>query len=448
MNVLLALILATTLVSDSEVWNEGVACYRNGDTTNALRVLRPLLVSRSHSARAAEIVAALTEDPEERARAAQIALRSDPSNERLRRNFARAVDGLKEAREAKKINALLASAQGKDAAAMLRANMYSARGMMKDSASYLTNSAPVAVAMGDALSARASRIADDWIVLNEVVAQSVTNEEEAATISERVMRSREATLKASKELGDMNPDGYSSIALVEQDLSGFLKLVAMPPMAIGEDIIAQSNAWQDIEKVNGRDWQREALDYTRSFRAKFPMWARAYEQSAQSDTNKPPFTAETQAKISALATELEKLQIECTESLLPPKQEEALSIAREILELLPDDGGGESGSNSAQNASAKNKDNDKSNGKNENDENADSQDQPDERQQDDQEENQSQEDDQQAAEADENNDDSKNENDAEIDAVLKKAQERSDEHDTQRRLRQRKAPLPPNERDW
>ena len=446
MNVLLALILAASLVSDSEVWNEGVACYRNGDTTNALRVLRPLMVSRSHGARAAEIVAALTEDPEERARAAQIALRSDPSNERLRRNFARATEGLKESREAKKINALLSSAQGKDPAAMLRANMYSARSMMKDSASYLTNSAPVAVAKGDQLSEKASRIADDWIVLNEVVARSVTNEEEAATISQRVLSSRESTLKAAKELGDMNPDGYSSIALVEQDLSSFLKLVAMPPMAISEDIIAQSNAWQDVEKINGRDWQREALDYTRAFRAKFPMWARAYEQSAQSDTNKPPFTAETQAKISALATELEKLQLECTEALLPPKQEEALSVANEILGLLPDDGGGESGSKSAQNAAGKNKDNNAK--KNQDCENSNSQDQTDERQNDDPEDNMSQAEEQQAAEADESEDDSKDENNEEIEAVLKKAQERSDEHDAQRRLRQRKAPLPPNERDW
>ena len=36
----------------------------------------------------------------------------------------------------------------------------------------------------------------------------------------------------------------------------------------------------------------------------------------------------------------------------------------------------------------------------------------------------------------------------EIEAVLKKAQERNDEHEAQKRARARKARLPPNERDW
>ena len=36
----------------------------------------------------------------------------------------------------------------------------------------------------------------------------------------------------------------------------------------------------------------------------------------------------------------------------------------------------------------------------------------------------------------------------EIEAVLKKAQERSDEHEAEKKARMRKAPLPPNERDW
>jgi hypothetical protein len=38
--------------------------------------------------------------------------------------------------------------------------------------------------------------------------------------------------------------------------------------------------------------------------------------------------------------------------------------------------------------------------------------------------------------------------DQEVEAVLKKAQERSDEHEAEKKARMRKAPLPPNERDW
>ena len=38
--------------------------------------------------------------------------------------------------------------------------------------------------------------------------------------------------------------------------------------------------------------------------------------------------------------------------------------------------------------------------------------------------------------------------DQEVEATLKKAQERNDEHEADKKARMRKAPLPPNERDW
>ena len=209
-----------------------------------------------------------------------------------------------------------------------------------------------------------------------------------------------------------------------------------------EDLVAQSNAWLDVEQFNGRSWQQDALDYTRAFRAKFPAWARAYEQQAQSDTNKPPFTAEDQAKISGLATELEKLQMECVEKSLPPSQEDALRIINEIRELLPKDpnGGGQQ----------QNQDQQQKNDQNQQ-QNQNQQDQNQQNQQDQQQQNQDQQQDQ--GEDDKNKDetdegDEQNAEDQEVEAVLKKAQERSDEHEAEKKARMRKAPLPPNERDW
>ena len=133
----------------------------------------------------------------------------------------------------------------------------------------------------------------------------------------------------------------------------------MPPVAIDEDLVAQSNAWMDVEDFNGRKWQQDALDYTRAFRAKFPAWAQAYEQQSQSDTNKPPFTKEAQGKISALATELEKLQIECASKSLPPSQEKALGLIVQIKELLPKDNSSQQSqqSQSSQNQDQNKKDN-------------------------------------------------------------------------------------------
>jgi len=426
--------------SDSEAWNEGVEYYRTGDVTNALRVLRPMMLTRSHGARAAELVAKLEFERgnlEEAAAAALIALRANPSDERANRNFTRAVDGLPEALEAKHVDEVLKAARGKDPGALMLAATYDARDIMKESGGYLTNAPARIVELSDILSKRAGGLSDAWLLVKEAICQAVTNEEQAATIVMQVDRAREKSRLASRQLADLDPEGYSTMSDVEHDCTRFLKMTAMPPAAIGEDLVAQSNAWQDVESFNGRSWQQDALDFTRAFRAKFPAWARAYEQQAQSDTNRPPFTAEDQAKISALATELEKLQMECVESPLPPSQEKALELIREIRELLPKDGGGGQGQQGQQGRQSG---------------------QPQQNQQ--PQENQQPQDDGESGQDDQPQEEDapqdgegevqeeESQEDKEVDAILRRAQERSDEHEADKKARMRKAPLPPNERDW
>ena len=409
--------------TDGEVWNEGVGYYQAGDVTNALRVLRPLTLSRTHGARAAEVVAKLEYDRgnlEEAADAAQMALRANPEDpQRANRNFTRAVDGLPQLRETKRVDAILKASQGKDPGAMMLDATYKARALLEAAGTYRTNAPARAVALADSLSGRAGKLADTWIPLREAIAQSVTNEEQAATILTQIAQAEGATKKAAEEIGDMSEDGYATMSAVEHDFTRFLKLSALPPQAIAEDEVAQSNAWQDVAAVNGRSWQQDALDYTRAFRAKFPAWARAYEQQAQADTNKPPFTAEAQAKVSGLATELEKVQIECCEKSLPPSQERALAIIREIRELLPKDGGGQ-GQQDQQNQQQNQQQN---------------------------KQNQDQQQDQQK-DSDEDQEKPDSREDQEIEATLMKAQERNDEHEAKKKALMRKAPLPPNEKDW
>ena len=440
-------------LTDGEAWNEGVGYYEAGDATNALRVLRPLILSKTHGARAAEVVAKLEYDRgnlEEAAGAAQMALRANPGDPKANRNFTRASDGLPQMREAKRVDAILKASQGKDPGAMMLAAAYEARSLMDAAGTYRTNSAERAVAMADALSGRAEKLADTWIPLREAIAQSVTNEEQAATILAQLAQAEGATKKAAEQLGDMSDDAYATTSAVEHDFTRFLKMAALPPQAIGEGEIAQSNAWQDVAMVNGRPWQQDALDYTRAFRAKFPAWARAYAQQAQADTNKPPFTAEAQAKVSALATELEKLQIECCEKSLPPTQEKALSIIREIRELLPKDGGGQGQQNQQdqnQNQNQQqNQQNQNQNQKQNQDQQQDQkQQQPDEQSDQQQSEDPGKGDKQGEAEEQEKPDDKE---DQELEATLMKAQERNDEHEAKKRALMRKAPLPPNEKDW
>ena len=428
-------------MTDGEVWNEGVDYYRAGDVTNALRVLRPLILTKSHGARAAEVVAKLEYERgnlEEAANAAQIALRAAPDDAKANRNFTRATDRLPAIREEEHLKAVLKAAEGKDPGAMLLAATKDCRALMAESGAYRTNRAEKAVALADALSKRAERLSDSWIPVRELIAQSVTNEEQAATISAQIDAARKKTKEAAKKLGDIDPEAYPLLSDAEHDFTRFVKLTVMPPAAMDEDLAAQSNAWLDVEAFNGRSWQQDALDYTRAFRAKFPAWARAYEQQAQSDTNKPPFTAEDQAKVSALATELEKIQLGCVDKSLPPEQEKALEIINEIRELLPKDqnGGG-------QNQQQQQKDNQQQN-QNQQNQNQ-QQDQPQQQQ------------DEQQDQGDDKNDDNKDEpdegdqqdaEDQEVEAVLKKAQERSDEHEAEKKARMRRAPLPPNERDW
>lgn len=441
-----ASVAAEGFKSDVEAWNEGVEAYRAGDITNALRVLRPLMLSKTHGPRAAEVVACIAHsrgDLEEAADAAQIALRSAPDDAKANRNFTRAIDGLPAMRNAKRVEKLIKESNGKDPGSMMQAALGDARELMLAAASFRTNPPMRAVSLADSLSRRASALADVWVPVREMIANSVTNEEQAATITLQIEAAEAKTKKAAEEFSDLSEQAYSTMSDVEHDCTRFFKATAMPPAAIHEGEIAQSNAWQDVEVFNGRSWQNEALDYTRVFRAKFPAWARAYEQQAQSDTNKPPFTAEDQAKIAELATQLEKLQLECVEKFLPPEQERALGIIRQIRELLPKDNSGGSGqSGQSQNKSDSNQ-NQNQNQQNEDQKKPDEGESNQNEKQTDQEENPPEPENGEASEEDENTPE-----DQEVEATLRKAQERNDEHEADKKARMRKAPLPPNERDW
>ena len=450
MAVAVLLAAETAPVTDGEVWNEGVGFYASGDVTNALRVLRPLMVSKTHAARAAELVAKLEHERgnrEEAAVAAQIALRANPGDPKANRNFTRATDRLLEERATRHVNDVLKASQGKDPSALLKGATEDARRMMTEAGTYRTNAAVRAVALADALGRQAERLADTWIPVRELIVQSVTNEEQAATILQQIDQAQDKTRKVARLLADLDGAAYGTASDVEHDFTRFYKLVVLPPPAMDEDMTCQSNAWLDVEAFNGRAWQQDALDYTRAFRARFPAWARAYEQQAQSDTNKPPFKAEDQAKVSALATELEKIQLECCEKNLPASQEKAIGLIAEIRDLLPKDknGGGQNQQDQQQNQQDQQKQQDQQQDQQKQQDQLQDQ-QQDQQNQQDQRQDQDPNDSQEPSQEPEEQQDSPEER--ELEAVLKKAQERNDEYEADKKARMRKAPLPPNERDW
>jgi len=443
---------APTALDDREVWNMGVDAYNAGDWTNALATLQPLMLSRTHGARASEVVGAIqharmkeaaAEDPQEAAKAAeeaaaamQLALRAAPDDPRANRNFTRATDRLAELRETAHVAAVLKVTQGQGPDQLLGTAVKGARALMEAQKGVLTNAAATAVAQSEALARQAEKLADTWIPVKQGVIQSVTNEQQAAVIVGDVEAARTATQQAAERLADMDPAASEQLAAAETALTRFWKMTIMPPAAVDEGLIAQSNAYLDVETFNGREWQPEALDFTRAFRARFPEWAKAYEQQAQADTNKPPFTKEQQDEISALATEIEKKQLMCLEKELPPEQLDVIKKLERIRELLPKDknGGGQNNQQQDQQQDKQNQDNDK---KDNQDRQQDKQNQ--DQQQDDQQQDQQQEQQSQAQDP---------KDDKDVEELLRKAQERSDEHENDKKMRMRKAAPSPNERDW
>ena len=484
--------------TDGEIWNRGVDLYRAGNVTNALAVLRPLILSKTHGARASELVGAIefaqaqkrggesVEEPLKRLENAtidfQTALRSNPADPRMNRNFTRAADRLPELREQAHVEKVMKELGQQDPGRLLGAGVHDARAMMKEFPIAITNAdARMAVAKCETMAKRAERLCDTWIAVKAGVAQSVTNEQQAMTITAQVEEARTATEEAAKSLGDIDPAAQDALAKAETSLTRFWKLAIMPPAACDEALLSQSNSVVAAETVTGRDWQRESLDFTRAFRAKFPMWAQAYEQQAQADTNKPPFTKEAQAEISALSTEVEKLQIELAgeEDQLAKvherkgggkaadhaaKELKVLDKLNRIRELLPKDKNGGGGGQNQQNQE-QNQDQDKD--KQNQDQNKDKQNQDQDKDRQNQDRNQDQDKDKQDQGQDQQNqDEDKNkeneekkdeaqqsaaeekQEDRQVEDIIRKAQERNDQHEADKKARMRKAPLPANERDW
>lgn len=443
--------------TDSEIWNEGVDYYRSGDVSNALSTLRPLMLSRTHGARAAEVVAKLEYDAaiklgatnqlkslEEAAIASQIALRANPTDKRLNDNFSLAIAEIPRLREEERIKKLLASAENKDPVQLLKESVVESRkiiaGLEEIKLAY-TNDADKVIALADDFGFRGEKLADNWILLKEAIVKAVTNQNELAQMTKAVDDLQAKTLEAANQISDVDMASAYGFAAAEGGFTEFYKGLIQPPEAMDMVILNQSNACMNVAIECDRSWQKEALDYTRAFRARFPQWAKDYENQCAADTNKPPFTAEVQAKIAALATRLEKSQIECVENPVLTAQQSALDMAKEISSLLPKDNNSKNQNNNNQ------QQNDKNNNKN-NDQNKD-QDSQDNKSSE-SENNESQQD---RAEKEEKEDkkpfESKDSQEQkEIEAILKRAQERSDEYEAEKKSRMRSMRLPANERDW
>ena len=571
-------------LSDREFWNRGYDFWKAGDTTNALATLRDLVLSRTHGARAAEVVGALRQadreaelakakaatdvqageaalEPLRRACAAaeesaammQLALRKAPDDPRANRNFTRAVTGLRDLRDDLHVAEVLARAKGQDPKALLTKAARDALALLREQEAMMTNEASRAVAQSGVLAQRAGVLADALIPLKQQILQTVTNEQQAATLVGDVEATRDRALKAVEQLEDLAPDAAESVAAVESAFHRYWKGVLDPPAALAEGlraqtnavmrtarengrdwqqeaaefsqvfnagfqdwaqqvcaqdapaasneppytvevarqvaaamleiakkqaeqvgapkpdeqaqllaglarvqercglvagqppqlnaagILAQTNAYMDVARTDGFDWQRDALDATRAFRAKFPAWAQQKAQEIQQkiqqgNTNAVPFTEEARAEIAQLAAAVEAQQARMVKTALPPEQLKILGALARIRELLPKDDGG---SNSPQQNPQQDPQQQKK------DQKQDPRQDPQPQQDDGKDEQKGEQEEKEQKEQEPEPQDQK-----EVEALLRKVQERSEEHENEKKARMNKSRLAPNERDW
>ena len=185
--------------TDGEIWNRGVDLYREGNMTNALAVLKPLILSKTHGARASELVGAiefagteaLKQDgagAEEQLRALesaavdfQTALRSNPDDPRMNRNFTRAVDRIPELREQARVERVMKELGQQDPGGLLGAGVRDAREMLKEFPAALTNDARVTVAKCEAMAKRAGKLSDTWIAVRRPAPQPMRRRRRSAT---------------------------------------------------------------------------------------------------------------------------------------------------------------------------------------------------------------------------------------------------------------------------
>ena len=231
---------------------------------------------------------------------------------------------------------------------------------------------------------------------------------------------------ATAALQDLMPEAANDTAQAEPLVYAFWKAVTMPPAALDEDILCQSNALQKLtgryRYLETRDTQHEALQLTQLFRERFPEWAQQYQQQAKADTNMPPFTAEDQAKITEIAAHAEKLQAEIIakkpqEHERTALQEQALKDLIEIRDLLP--------KQKSQNQQHQNQQQP----------NPQPQQQPQEQKQEEQ-------------KKEEQKQEKKQEPPQDVKEVLRRALDREKEHENDKKEKMRKLPMSPSERDW
>lgn len=450
---------AETEEAEDYRFNAAYAYYQASNTVEAAQQLRLLLDSKKNGAKAGEFLGRiLTEaaashplesnpqaaaqpdgeesqtpeqkrlsELEEAAGAFQKALRAHPQDERVNRNFTRAVSPLAEARTNAHIAEVLKANQGASPDQLTGRMLAEQRAIQKEARASLTNAdAAERISLSEALAKRQEANADLWIPLKAQVMQQVTNQQQQAQILQIVEGARASMKGTAKAFQDVSTDAIPFSGESIQPVYALWRGMALPPAVIDEDILRQTNAIHSLNLPYLEDAtsQSEAKSLTEQFIQGFPKWAEAYRQQASQNTNQPPFTAEDEAKIRALADETLALQspADGETGVSDAAKRSAYEKLLEIRERLP-----------------KNPDQTQQ----QRQQNQQQQTQQQEQQQQQPEEQKQEEQKQEQQKPQDRRDEPKD-----VKEVLRRALEREKEHEEEKKERMRKMPLAPDARDW
>ena len=445
-------------------YNAGLALYEAGDFEGASGILLPLL-SVAKMPEAAELYGAAqfkisagalastnalakAEALERSATGFQEACRNSPEDDRSMRNLSRAVANIPAVREQAHIEKVLAD-HGKTPPPQLISKMLLEQRSISERARDMFTNSNAAV-MIDGLEALSKRQADNndlWIPLKAALVDSkvITNEQQRAEIAMRIEQTRDKMKEASDGLADLVPGAMEPIALSEENVYLFWKMMADPPGLNAEAILAETNNFVHPSEPRSRFMTdaQDALQLTTLFSDRFPEWAKQVIQQRQADTNAVPFTEADASKIVELTKGLLWLQKDTVEH--PNAKDkgksaslEALRILHQIRDLLPKDRNQNQQQNQQQQQQSP-----KEQPQNQ------PQDKPDQKNQ--QQEQQPEKSEQQEQKPEEKKPQAKSaekEVPKDVQEALRRAIEREKEHEADKKRRMRNFPMAPSARDW
>jgi len=409
------------------------------------------------------------------------ASRAKPGDNQARKNLAVVLETLPAAEEQARTAELMAKYEKTPAQQIADQMLQDQRKIVSEIPPAFTNDSPAQIKTLETIAGKQKANADLWIPLKDKLLNSMAQQQgkdpkiqqQIAAFDKLVEGTRTQMKNASAALRDLDTTGYNSAVTAEAAVYQFWKSIAGYQSILQEDIRRQTNtisvslsssiAVESRLKIAKAE-QDEALNLTEVFKKRFSDTVpesgepqQTTPQTTDKDKNageqkpeekKQGISAETRRKILELADQAVTTQ-KSAQELIEKKdlsssvmeERKAHDLLKEIEKLLPKD-------------KSQDKQDQKQDKKDDQKQQQDQQKNDQQQKQQDQQQNQQQQEDQQKQKPEDQKEDKqekKNKDELTADQLkklLEKAAQRENEHEIQKRERNRTIPLTPIDRDW